>query len=449
MPTAWPQVSVQLAVYREHRVLADLIGSILALDYPTEAIRVVVLDDSVGDDALLTRAVVESFAATRRVVYANRGSRQGFKAGALNYGLTLANCDLVAYFDADSRPLPAFLRETIPHFADPTIAAVQGRFSYANANVSPLTQLQSAVFDWLFAFEFPARARLGQSVFYMGTAGVWRKSVIQALGGWREVPFTAEDIDLAYRAGIRGWQVVYHPKVVARAGAIEDILAFRAQQRRWAESLLQAGASNLAGALRAPWTALGKIFEVTVGFAHATGVVLLLAVSVSMSAVLLNVERTQAWVALQVGFLVTVLVSPVLCALVLALRELYAEDWRVRVSLLLRAAPYMIAQSTSFVFGLADVLLASGGEFVATPKGGEVGVVEGSHRRWLLKHIVPVLCEAVFGASLCVSAILVGLRYPETGPLEGLVGVVALFSAAESLHAIACSYSRIRQQPRQ
>jgi cellulose synthase/poly-beta-1,6-N-acetylglucosamine synthase-like glycosyltransferase len=427
----WPRTSVHLAVYREHRVLRDLIQSILDLDYPADKLSVLVLDDSTGDDAARTRAVVETFADTGRVHYANRGSRTGFKAGALNHGLTLFDGELVAYFDADCKPLRGFLRNTIPYFSDPNVAAVQARFDYGNTD-SPLTQLQAAIFEWLFRFEITVRAKLGHSSFYMGTAAVWRKSAIEAAGGWQEQPFTAEDLDLAYRVTALGWRVAYQPEHLARTTAVEDLLAFRAQQRRWARSMLQVAADNRRGMWKSRGGVAGRLYELTVGLAHGSGPAFLLAILGSMAAIMAGVERTTFWKAMQWAFSASLLLSPVMTTLALAQRFYHPADWTARVRRLYASVPEFLSLVTCFVFGLSDYLRATRAEFVVTPKGGEVAVMRGSRRTWLMSHTLPAVFQAVVGLAACVTAGMAALRYPEAVLPQALAGVALLVSCVRT-----------------
>jgi cellulose synthase/poly-beta-1,6-N-acetylglucosamine synthase-like glycosyltransferase len=442
----WPPVSVHLAVYREHRILRELIQSVLDIDYPPESLTVLVLDDSTEEDAELTHAVAAAFASSGRVTYANRGSRAGFKAGALNHGLALTDCDLIAYFDADCRPSPSFLRRTVPYLHDPSVAAVQARWDFANAGASPRAQLQAAIFEWLFRFEITVRAKLALPSFYMGTAAVWRKSAIEAIGGWREEPFTAEDLDLSYRAGARGWNVAYQPEVVAATSAIEDVLAFRTQQRRWARTMLQAGADNFQAVCKARRPLSAKLFELTVGLAHGSGPALLLAIVMSMIALAAGIERTPAWIATQWALTASLLLSPVMVTLILAQRSYHPADWGARAARLFRALPEFIGLTTAFVFGLGDFLRAGRAEFVVTPKGGEVGVVGGSRRHWLSKHTLPAAFEVMVGTAASLAAAFALVRYPEAALPQALLGSSMLISFARTVGAMARHGARLRAQ---
>jgi len=100
-----PVVTVQLPVYNERYVVERLIRAACALDYPADRLEIQVLDDSADDTQRLAADTVETMRRLGHdVVHLRRGGREGFKAGALAYGLARAKGDLIAVFDADFVP---------------------------------------------------------------------------------------------------------------------------------------------------------------------------------------------------------------------------------------------------------------------------------------------------------------------------------------------------------
>ena len=442
--TPWPEITIQLAVYREHKILRNLLLTLIALEAPRKAFTIQVLDDSTGMEAKLTRGVVDELASAEvTITYINRGSRSGFKAGALNHGLAMTSAELVVFFDADCVPKSNFLKRTVSHFADPTVAAVQARWDYPEALCSPLTQMQAAIFEWLFRFEILLRAKLEMPVFYMGTAAIWRRQAIQDLGGWQEEPLTCEDLDLAYRAAIRGWRVLYQPEVLASNTAIEQVLAFRAQQRRWARSLLQVGYDNFPAIRRAHWPLWAKLLEFSMLLTHGMPGVLLAATLLSALAVVLGIDRTPWWFTTQCIFTASFLLSPAMATLILVQRSLH-QDWRRRTWALLRSLPAAMGMTTSFVFGMLDFIRRRPGEFTSTPKGGAVGVVEGSSRKWLFKQVSPLVFEGAAGTFTALSAVIAAVHYPEACVVLGSVGCATLVSFGRTLLAVLGHAARLR-----
>jgi cellulose synthase/poly-beta-1,6-N-acetylglucosamine synthase-like glycosyltransferase len=183
-----------------------------------------------------------------------RANRAGYKAGALAEGLRRASGEFVAMFDADFAPPQEFLRETIPHFADLNVGCVQARWGHLNRYYTPFTAAQSLGVDGHFVIEQTARSRTGLFINFNGSAGVWRRTCIDDSGGWRGDTLT-EDLDLSYRAQLRGWRIVYAPDVVVPAEIPAQVSGFKRQQARWAQGSIQTAMNLLAPLLRSrqPW----------------------------------------------------------------------------------------------------------------------------------------------------------------------------------------------------
>ncbi len=237
--TEWPRVTVQLPIFNERYVIERLVEAVSRFDYPHELLDVQVLDDSTDETREVARACVERFQALGMPIhYIHRTNREGYKAGALAEGLKTAKGEFVAIFDADFIPSPDFLRRTVPYFADAKIAMVQGRWTYLNADYSLLTEVEHILLDGHFIIEHGARSRRGDFFNFNGTAGIWRRTVIDDAGGWQHDTLT-EDTDLSYRAQLRGWQFLYLPEVECASELPVEMNSFKSQQARWAKGLMQ------------------------------------------------------------------------------------------------------------------------------------------------------------------------------------------------------------------
>ncbi|MCS7170562.1 MAG: glycosyltransferase, partial [Candidatus Kapabacteria bacterium] len=172
----FPMVTVQLPIYNEYYVVERLLRAVCALDYPRERLQIQVLDDSTDETTqLLERLCTEYRARGFLIEHIRRGVREGFKAGALRYGLQYARGEFIAIFDADFVPRPDFLQRTLPYFADPRVGMVQTRWEHLNEGYSFLTRAQALSLDGHFAMEQTVRYRAGFFINFNGTAGVWRR----------------------------------------------------------------------------------------------------------------------------------------------------------------------------------------------------------------------------------------------------------------------------------
>ncbi len=234
-----PILTVQLPMYNELYVVRRLIDAVCRLDYPRERLQIQVLDDSTDETTELARREV----ARRRaegfdIELLHREERTGFKAGALAAGLQRARGELIAIFDADFVPPADFARNLIDHFTDTDVGMVQARWGHLNPGHSALTRVQSMFLDGHFVIEHTARNRSGRFFNFNGTAGIWRRRCIEDAGGWQHDTLT-EDLDLSYRAQMRGWRFVFVPDQVAPAELPVEVGAFKTQQHRWAKGSIQ------------------------------------------------------------------------------------------------------------------------------------------------------------------------------------------------------------------
>jgi cellulose synthase/poly-beta-1,6-N-acetylglucosamine synthase-like glycosyltransferase len=272
-----PVVTVQLPMFNEMYVAERLLEGVARIDYPKDKLEIQVLDDSTDETQGIARAKVEElqergFDAT----YLHRTNRVGFKAGALEEGLKVAKGDFLLVFDADFVPNPDIVKNLIHYFTDEHVGMVQARWGHINRDYSMLTRCQSMMLDGHFVIEHIARNRSGRFFNFNGTAGAWRKSAIIDAGGWQHDTVT-EDMDLSFRAQLRGWRFVYVPEALAPAEVPCEMNSFKTQQFRWAKGSAQTTKKLLPIVLKAKIPLHIKIeclFHLTNNFAYLFLVVL-------------------------------------------------------------------------------------------------------------------------------------------------------------------------------
>ena len=180
MNTMWlPESSMRLQNYR-HEICFEI----------------QVLDDSDDDTAGIVNARVKYWQARGiQITTQRRTNREGYKAGALAYGLSSASGEFIAIFDADFLPPSSFLNGVMPHFTHNNIGMVQTRWGHLNAEQNLLTRLSATLLDGHFVLEHTARHSSGCFFNFNGTAGVWRRQCIDDAGGWQHDTIT-EDLDI-------------------------------------------------------------------------------------------------------------------------------------------------------------------------------------------------------------------------------------------------------------
>jgi cellulose synthase/poly-beta-1,6-N-acetylglucosamine synthase-like glycosyltransferase len=246
-----PLVTVQCPLYNEMYVAERLLEAVSRLDYPRHKLEIQVLDDSSDETSTICQdKVAELLARGVAVHYLHRQERTGFKAGALQAGLAQARGELVLVFDADFVPQPQILRQMVHHFTDERVAMVQTRWGHVNRHYSALTEIEAIMLDGHFVIEHTARHRSGRFFNFNGTAGIWRVKAIWDSGGWDHDTLT-EDMDLSYRAQLRGWRFVYLADLVSPAELPVEMNSFKSQQFRWCKGSIQVAKKLLPTILRA------------------------------------------------------------------------------------------------------------------------------------------------------------------------------------------------------
>lgn len=241
----YPFVTVQLPIYNEKYVIERLLDSICNLDYPQDKLEIQVLDDSDDESIdLIAQKVREYQSKGINIKHIRRPNRVGFKAGALAYGLKETKGEFIAIFDADFLPPIDFLLKTIPHFNSDNIGVVQTRWGHLNQEYSLFTKIQAFALNAHFSVEQTGRNYSKSFINFNGTAGVWRTSCIEDAGGWSAETLT-EDLDLSYRAQIKGWEFKYLEEVETPAELPVIMPAIKSQQYRWNKGAAETAVKNL------------------------------------------------------------------------------------------------------------------------------------------------------------------------------------------------------------
>ncbi len=368
LPARLPRVTVQLPLYNEMYVVERLLESVTRIRYPKELLEIQVLDDSTDETVAITRAAVERYREQGfDIDYLHRGDRTGYKAGALDAGLRLAKGELVLIFDADFVAPEDMLEKTLGHFDDPKVGMVQVRWGHVNRDFSLLTQVQSILLDGHFVLEHGGRNRAGRFFNFNGTAGLWRRTVIEDAGGWQHDTLT-EDLDLSYRAQMRGWRFVFVQDVVSPAEIPVEMNAFKSQQHRWAKGSIQTCLKLLPKILASELPLPIKTeaaFHLTANFAYPLMVLLSLLMFPAM-VIRYNMgfyEMMIVDVPLFLGATMSV------CSFYLmSQREVFGPEWRGRIKYLPAVLSVGIGLSVNNARAVIEALLGQQSEFVRTPK---------------------------------------------------------------------------------
>ena len=364
-----PSVTIQLPIYNEKYVAKRLVDAVCNLDYPKDQMNIMVLDDSDDDTVDVLEKTVNYYKTQGfQIEHIRRGTRKGYKAGALKYAMQITDTELVAIFDADFIPPTWFLKRAIPHFSKPNIGLIQCRWGHVNENYSTITQVQALSLDFHFLIEQKAKSNSHLFMNFNGTAGIWKRDCIEDAGGWHTATLV-EDLDLSYRAQMKGWKCVFLPDIVVDAELPAQMNAAKRQQFRWAKGSIQCATKLLLdiGIQRkiSVETKIQAFVQMTRHIVYPLILIQFLAMPILLAG------QVNLYV---VSFLPAITFATYLAmgpgAYVLIIRNMYGKTWKSKAKLLPALLVYNAGMSVNNTVAVFDALFGRKNEFLRTPKYG-------------------------------------------------------------------------------
>ncbi|MFH0988518.1 MAG: cellulose synthase family protein [bacterium] len=415
--TEEPVVTIQLPMFNEFYVIDRLIESVCAIQYPKEKLEIQVLDDSTDESVGVAAAAVEKYRQLGiDIKHIHRTNRSGFKAGALKNGLETARGEFIAIFDADFVPRPDFLMKTLPYFfQDSKIGLVQTRWEHLNSDYSLLTRTQAMALDGHFVIEQDVRNKAGFFINFNGTGGIWRKETILDAGNWQSDTLT-EDLDLSYRAQLRGWKFKYLCDFTSPAELPAEVNALKSQQFRWTKGAIETARKMLPAVWRSDIPLRIKIHSTF----HLTNNIVFPFILLAgiLNVPLIYIKQAgghEAYFAMMSIFVIAFIGS---FLFYLFSQKAVYPDWRRKLLLF----PLFMAGSMGFAVNnskaVLEGLLKKKSEFVRTPKYR----IEGKNDSWKMKKYMPLKLNWVVGVEIllafyCFFGVISSLYYLEIAAL--------------------------------
>lgn len=372
LPNDLPFVTIQLPVYNEANVIEDLIKNCAAIDYPKSKFEIQVIDDSTDETTSLIESSIQPLIKEGfQIQHLRRPNREGYKAGALAYGLPLAKGEFIAIFDADFYPSTNFLKETIPYFSQPETGVVQTRWGHHNKNYSLITRLQALALDAHFTIEQVGRNQAKSFINFNGTAGIWRKKCIEESGGWQSDTIT-EDLDLSYRAQLKGWKFIYREEIVSPAELPVEMNGLKNQQLRWSKGAAECARKHLGKVWKAKNVSSKTKIHATFHLMNSFLYICILAIALMSYPVMKIAQNHPEHSDLYSWFYIYYL-SLLLITLTYGLSEWISSNnktWAIPVFILLFPFFLSISMGLSLfnAIGVAEGYLGIKSPFVRTPK---------------------------------------------------------------------------------
>ncbi len=244
---SFPKVSLHLACYNEPpELVIETLNSLARLDYPD--FEVLVIDNNTKDPAVWQPLEAHCAKLGERFRFFHLDNWPGYKAGALNYGLsqTAPDAQIVGVVDADYVVEPDWLIRLTPYFDDPKVGFVQAPQDHRGwAN-----DMFKAMCNWEYAGFFNIgmiHRNERDAIIQHGTMTLIRREALERAGNWGEWCI-CEDTELGLRMMMKGYQSVYVNHVFGRGVTPDSFAAYKTQRFRWAFGAVQI--------LRRYWTAM-------------------------------------------------------------------------------------------------------------------------------------------------------------------------------------------------
>ena len=392
-----PTITIQLPIYNEKYVAKRLINSVCELDYPKQKMCIMVLDDSDDNTTEQVAELVQDYKSRGfDISHIRRGTRAGYKAGALKHAMKQTKSEFVAIFDADFIPPKWYLKKAMPYFAKPNIGLVQCRWGHVNENYSALTQAQALSLDFHFLVEQRAKSNSHLFMNFNGTAGIWRKDCIDDSGGWHTATLV-EDLDLSYRAQMKGWKCLFLPDIVVNAELPVQMNGAKRQQFRWSKGSIQCAIKLLGGILAKRKIAIDAKLQAFVQLTRHIVFPLMLIQFLALP--ILLASNVNLYI---VSFLPAVTLATYLAmgpgAYLFIIHNMYDKNWKEKAI----AMPYMIIYSIGMAVNntvaVIDAMVGKKNEFLRTPKYGIVkNTDDWRSKAYSLPFSKTTLLELFFG----------------------------------------------------
>lgn len=399
-----PVVTVQLPIYNEKYVAARLIDAVCLLDYPKDRLEIQVLDDSEDDTFELIQLVVGEHRLRGFNIHHFRrtSGRAGYKAGALKAGMKYAKGEFIAIFDADFIPPPWFLKKTIGYFIDPIIGLVQCRWGHINETYSSLTEAQALSLDLHFLIEQKAKSMTHLFMNFNGAAGIWRTSCIFDAGGWHTTTLV-EDLDLSYRAQLKGWKSLFLENIVVEGELPVQMNAAKRQQFRWAKGSIQVALKLLIDILLEKKIAIDTKIQAFIHLTrHIVHPLFLIQFLVFPILLALNYKLYPVGWAPITGILIYVLMGP--ATYLYMIKKLWREMWKDKAIQYLYLIFFATGISVNNTIAVFDAIIGGKNEFLRTPKFGVVKKGdEWREKAYVLPFTKTTLLEIFFGIYGCIA----------------------------------------------
>ena len=211
-----------MAAYNSQDTIEECLKSILALDYPSGFVEVIVMDGGSKDG---TVKIAEKFPIKVLSIQINCPA-------AYNYAQKIAAHPILGFIDADAKVEAQWLNKLVPHLNEPNVGGVSGSIETWNTD---------NLWARSIGYELKNRyRRIGKYTGRIATMNLLlKKSVIEETGGWNEKLPSQYDTDLGFRLSAKGYKIAYEPAAVCYHFNRPTLKAYYRQQLQYGKNTLK------------------------------------------------------------------------------------------------------------------------------------------------------------------------------------------------------------------
>ncbi|MGK7939561.1 MAG: glycosyltransferase family 2 protein [Crocosphaera sp.] len=228
-----PKVSVVVPIYNGEEDLGDLIECLYKQTYPKNRIEYLLVNNNSSDSTvkILDQAVKEGEQKGIILKALNENKIQSSYA-ARNQGIRQSTGDIIAFTDADCRPISEWVEELVKPFIDETIGIVVGELTALPGN--------SILEKYAERYGVMSQKFLLEHSFlpYGQTANLAiRRSIFNQVGLFRPYLTTGGDADICWRIQQEtDWKLTFAMQAVIRHRHRSNLKELRSQWRRYGTS---------------------------------------------------------------------------------------------------------------------------------------------------------------------------------------------------------------------
>ena len=225
----FPKVTIAIPVYNEEKTLAKTLASVLRLDYPKDKIECIIVNDgSVDRTGEIAKELVAKHKENNIILISQENKGKG---AAMNAAMAASGGEYFVCLDGDSFVEPGALKKMLPYFDADDIAAVLPSLKVKNpSNMLQKMQWYEYIINMFYK---ELMGRLNSVHVAPGPFSVYRKSILEKVGGFDENHNLTEDLEMALRLQSKNYRLIQLLNTTIYTVAPDNLKDLYKQRNRW------------------------------------------------------------------------------------------------------------------------------------------------------------------------------------------------------------------------